>query len=235
MHTIKNENNLSTGKNIFYHYILLLLIFFTALPHWGCNNSSNGIHSNENEPGGNGASISTIENNNYAGTASVTIDYYEYDYIGNLIFIEQKTYSHHMEVYAGAAKEVGSIVEDNPFNLQISTNTMGSEGTFGLSSAILNVSLSGGSVLLEYWDLKISGARLEGTLTDTHTAEAAAANHFYAWENMAGFKTTYLFVMDKGTTLSGTISNEQVDIEIKGQSTDRTRIFTINLKADILL
>lgn len=167
----------------------------------------------------------------YYGTADVIIDYYDYDFSGSLIFIEQKAFQYDVEIITGPPKNVGSVYEQNSINLQIGSINMGGEGSFGISSAILNVALQGLPVLLEYWDLTIGNNLLEGTLTDTHIAESAAANQIYAWEDFAGYVSIVLFYMDTGTTINGSLSDNIADIQIGGQTTDGTRVFAIDIQA----
>jgi len=167
----------------------------------------------------------------YYGVADIIIDYYDYNFSGNLFFIEQKSYQYDVEVITGPPKNVDSVFEQNAINLHISTTTMGSEGTFGISSAILNVALQGGPVLLQYWDLNYANKLIDGTLVDTHVAEAAAANQIYAWEDLAGFVSVLLFYLDTGTTINGNLTNDTADIEIDGQTTDGTRAFSIDIQA----
>jgi len=181
---------------------------------------------NNPEPGSN------INTTIYNGKADIIIDYYDYDFFGNLIFIEQKSYQHNVAVETGPPKNVGSIYEQNAINLQIMTSTMGGEGTFGMSSATLNVALQGGPVLLQYWDLNHANHLIDGTLVDTHIAESAAANQIYAWEDLAGFVSVLLFFMDTETNIIGSLTSDTADIQIDGQSTDGTRVFSIDVQAN---
>jgi hypothetical protein len=172
-----------------------------------------------------------IKTKTYMGTADIIIDYYDYDFFGNLIFLEQKSYQYDVEVVTGPPKNVGSVYEQNAINLQIMTTSMGGEGTFGISSAILNVALQGDPVLLQYWNLNYTNQLIDGTLVDTHIAESAAANQLYAREDLAGFVSVLLFFMDTGTDITGSLSSDIADIQIDGQTTDGTRIFSIDIQA----
>jgi len=127
-------------------------------------------------PGGDGNGDSDSEDNNdsggvvdtttYYGRANIIIDYYDYDFLGNLFLIEQKSYQYDVELVTGPPKNVGSVFVQNAFNLQVGTTTMGTEGTFGISSAILNVALQGSPVLLEYWDFDYVNNLIDGQSTD---------------------------------------------------------------------
>lgn len=202
---------------------VICFLLFIGCPGGGGNG---GTDSDDSIDTGSGVDTQT-----YSGTADVIIDYYDYDFFGNLVFIEQKSYQYNVELETGPPKNVGSVFEQNALNLQINTTTMGDEGTFGISSAILNVALQGGSVLLEYWDLNYANNMIDGTLVDTHIAESAAANQLYAWEDLAGFVSVLLFYMDTGTTINGSLTNDTADIQIDGQTTDGTRVFAIDIQA----
>jgi hypothetical protein len=192
--------------------------------------------------GGNGDSDSedssntggVVDTTTYFGNADIIIDYYDYDFFGNLFFIEQKSYRYDVEVETGPPKNVGSVIEQNAFNLQVGTTTMGGEGTFGISSAILNVALQGAPVLLEYWDFDYANNLIDGELVNTHIAESAAANQIYAWEDLSGFVSVLLFFMDTGTTINGSLTADTADIQIDGQTTDGTRVFSIDIQAQAI-
>jgi hypothetical protein len=49
--------------------------------------------------------------------------------------------------------------------------------------------------------------------------------------DFAGFISVVLFYMDTGTTINGSLTNDSVDIEIDGQTTDGNRVFAIDIQA----
>ena len=206
--------------------LVMGLVFFMLVA--GCSGGGGNGDSGSQDGNGSGGAVDTTT---YYGQADIIIDYYDYDFSGNLFFVEQKSYRYDVEVETGPPKNVGSVFEQNAFNLQVGTTTLGGEGTFGISSAILNVALQGAPVLLEYWNFNYANNVLDGTLVDTHIAESAAANQIYAWEDLAGFVSVVLFFMDTGTTINGSLNAETVDIQIDGQTTDGTRVFSIDIQA----
>jgi len=190
-----------------------LLCFCAALFCGGCEQS--------------GISIS------YQGTATVTIDYCEYDAQGALTFVEQKTFSKAVQVLIGPPKAAGLVVEDNPFNINIATApTTGEEGELWLTSALVLADAILGEVLLQYWTLGSNGVAVSGTLSDTHIAEAAAMNQLWTQDEVArDVVMTVPFFIDTGATLQGTLGGADIKLRITGTSTDRRRPFTAEIVA----
>jgi hypothetical protein len=89
-----------------------------------------------------------------------------------------------------------------------------------------------GKVILQYWDFTLNEDQISGSLTDTHLAEAAAANIIWCRDEVGGIEMTMPFYMDEGTTIQGTINNSSANLTITGQSTDTYRKFTCNISAN---
>jgi hypothetical protein len=201
--------------------LILLTGIFIAICFSACNKSDNN-------------SIPGKEKREYKGAANVTINYYEYDpYTGQDVSIETKQYSFPVFVFINPPLQSGGITESNPFNLQVypdrDTST-DEEGHIDISSSQI-FAVSTGYVLLQYWNFSLNGEQISGTLTDNHTAEAAAANLTWAWEDVAGIVMTMPFAIANGATLSGTVANNSVSLSIAGQSVDTYRQFQCLISA----
>jgi hypothetical protein len=128
----------------------------------------------------------------YAGTAQMTIRYYDYDpFSGQDYFVEEKNYTYDVFVCIDPPKHTGNIYESNPFYLQISPDRNGQdeEGNIDIVSSTILV-VSTGEVLLQYWEYTLAGNQLNGTLTENHLTEAAAGNLIWAWDDVAGLIMT---------------------------------------------
>jgi hypothetical protein len=206
-----------------YHKILIIVLLgiLIAVCFSRCNKSHNNF-----KPGN--------EKSEYKGTSSVTIKYYEYNAVsGQDVFIEEKQYSFDVFVFVNPPLESDGTTESNPFNLQISPDREVSndeEGHIDISSA-LNIAVTTGYALLQYWDLTLNGEQVEGTLQDNHTAEASAANLIWAWEDVAGIVMTMPFAIANGATLSGSVTSKSVSLSIAGQSVDTYRQFQCLISA----
>lgn len=67
--------------------------------------------------------------------------------------------------------------ENNPLHIFIGTGNPSTVGNIFISSA-MQYSTSRGPATLQYLTIYLQGSRLQGRLTDSHTAEAAKANGF---------------------------------------------------------
>ena len=164
----------------------------------------------------------------YRGVLNVSIDYYDMDYNGNLIFIENKNYQFHASAILADPKKEGSVTETNPFSLFMSVDDIkGDEGELSISSA-LSFNVSEGNVLLQFWDFDYNNGNLSGTLIHNGIDESVAvSNSFMTWEDAYGYTIVTLSVMKEyTTTFQGTINDNQFALEITGESTNTTRKFT---------
>ncbi len=175
-------------------------------------------------------------NYTYAGNATTTIDYYEFDpWSGQDVFIEQKTYNFNVDVFVKPPLQVGSIAESNPFNLQITPHRVKNdeEGHIDISSGLIITDILTGDVLLQYWNINLNNSQFTGNLFDNHKAEAAATNMIWAWDDVAGITMTMPFYMANGANMTGTINGNSISLNIQGQSTDTYRRFTAQINANI--
>ena len=170
----------------------------------------------------------------FMGTANVVIRYYDYNpYTGQDFFIEEKQYNYDVSVFINPPMKSGGTTESNPFSLQINPNRTGMNDEEGhvdiISSQIFAVST--GYVLLQYWNYTLTGNQITGILQDNHTAEAAAGNLIWTWDDIAGIVVTMPFAIANGAVLSGTVTANDVSITISGQSTDTYRKFSCQINA----
>ena len=203
--------------------LIIILCFFLFAS--GCDKNNDVT----NTTGG-----STTEKS-YSGTANVTIKYYEYNALtGQDDFVEEKNYQYDTKIFVKQPLSTGSTTETNPVNIQIypdRTSSSGEEGHLDISSAALFTVNNTNDLLLQYWSISINGNTINGTLADTHTAEAAAANLLWAWDDVAGIHMTMPFPIAVNTTMQGTITDSNLQITVQGESINTYRKFTATITA----
>ncbi|WP_416669285.1 PPC domain-containing protein [Egbenema bharatensis] len=128
----------------------------------------------------------------------------------------------------------GGITESNPFNLFVGSSpseiAQNVEGAISIHSAI-PFTFRGG-FLVQYWQLQYQGNQISGTLTNPNTAIAAATNLFNSTKDLGlGLTIPFPYAMDAGTTLQGTLSANELRIQIQGLDTGRTRVFVSDIVA----
>lgn len=126
--------------------------------------------------------------------------------------------------------------ENNPINLvvgQTTTEDNIAPGSVFLSSAFRYGATSPG-VILQSWNLTLRGAALSGTLTEDHREEAAAQNLLSAWKELGcAFNFWYpnQYAIAEGTTLTGTLTRNAVQLRIVGNTIDGSRPFVTEISA----
>ncbi|MCB2207853.1 MAG: hypothetical protein KQH67_06115 [Bacteroidetes bacterium] len=172
----------------------------------------------------------------FKGNTIVKIRYYEYNpYTGQDDFIEEKQYSYNSTIYIKPPLTQDGITESNPFNLQVfpdRVNGMEEEGHIDISSSLI-FTVSYGRVLLQYWNYTLTGDQINGTLSENHSAEAAAANMLWAWDDIAGIHMTMPFSLATGATISGTVGQNSLSLYIAGESICTYRKFTCQINASL--
>jgi hypothetical protein len=171
----------------------------------------------------------------YGGQTVTKIRYYEYNVnTGQDDFIEEKQYTYNSAIFVNPPMELEGVTESNPFSLQIypdRSSNNGEEGHLDISSCIIVNDMFVGKVILQFWNYTVNGEQISGTLTDNHIAESAAANILWAWDDVAGMTMTMPFYLSNGATMTGTITNSNISLNITGQSTDTYRKFTCQINA----
>ncbi len=224
---------------------VLLVIFLMTCGGGGKETKSNGnfldtansvIQYEKDNPSssqGNFGQEKIISKRSFSGSANMTIQYYRYDpFSGRDVFVEEKQYHYSVYIFTKAPLKIGAISESNPINISIYPNRDSStvkEGHIDIKSATLLTVNSFQDLLLQYWNLTFVGDKFSGTLVDTHTAEASAANLLWAWEDMAGLKTIKPFPIAVNTTMQGVVSNTEFKLTIQGTTTDTYRKFVVNI------
>lgn len=108
----------------------------------------------------------------------------------------------------------GGIRETNPFSLSISSSPAEvrglKEGAFTMNSA-LPFDFQGG-FLVQYWNLRYDGTQLSGQLTNTGSQFALATNLI----NASGTIAPDQINMNRGTTITGRITTNQIQVRIQG-------------------
>lgn len=108
----------------------------------------------------------------------------------------------------------GGIRETNPFSLSISSSPSEvaglREGAFTMNSA-LPFNFRGG-FLVQYWNLRYNGTQLSGQLTNPGNQFALAPNLI----NTRGTIAPDQITMNRGTTITGRITTNQIQVRIQG-------------------
>lgn len=170
----------------------------------------------------------------FAGTSVTVIRYYAFNpHTGQDEFIEEKNYTYPVFVFLNPPLTKDGVTEANPFNLQIypdRSSNPDEEGHLDISSALFIIGPSG-EVLLQYWNITLVNGQIGGILTETHTAESAAANLVWAWDDIAGIIMTMPFPVATGAVMTGTLSDNSIEINITGESVSTYRKFTSSIIA----
>ena len=173
----------------------------------------------------------------YAGVATVKIDYWYYDGYGNLAYLETNTYQKNVNIYVRSPATCESFAETNPFNLMITTegdlyNPLDGEFLLYSGDSFINPTLFEGCVLLQYWTFTINGNYIYGTLTNTHEAEGMVLNSLWAGKEIyPGFNLVWPYIIEAGSTIQGTIDEYEAHITIQGNSKCLTRPFLAEIAA----
>jgi hypothetical protein len=172
----------------------------------------------------------------YSGRADVTIGYA--DAFGNLK--GRQAFNYAVDVTVDAPARSGRIVERNPIHLVVAPSDdrqAGQNGVITIWSAMpLTDPKDGVQFLLQYWTLTLDATMLEGRLSNTHTAEAAALNLLNDIDELVPGRPELGMIprvaaLARGCTLRGTLTRSSIDIEIRGNVTDQSRPFIMRVRA----
>ncbi|MGW7300869.1 hypothetical protein [Streptomyces sp. NPDC054829] len=172
----------------------------------------------------------------YSGTASVTVDVYDYCTLdGSRQLSQSKTYSLNTTLDLGEPRGGGGETEANPFSLLFAAGQPSEAGALSFwSSAVSTGSsqdLAGNprdpNLLLTYWELEWSDGQLSGRLTDPHTEEAVALN-LLNWPSplmacrpeFGDMPGGFPHALAEGTTLDGTVDAGGADLTARGSTGD---------------
>jgi hypothetical protein len=176
---------------------------------------------------GAGGASAAIGQVTYTGTATVTVDFY--DYCGanaSLAFVRTQQYSYPTTLVVADPPNGDS----NPISISLASDQQGGDGQFGVTSVLPTAGLT-----LGYWSLAYNSdtGAISGTLTNTHEAEAAATNLLFSTTPLIPCRDLgsipNAFSMAEGSTLSGTISTGGAALTVTGRSSDALRAFRVDV------
>ncbi|GMV38600.1 MAG: hypothetical protein AMXMBFR64_03160 [Myxococcales bacterium] len=164
------------------------------------------------------------------GTATVTLDYGGGDV---------RTLTKDASVTVREPVRHGSVSETNAIHLSMGTlsSSTASEGDFlMLSAGEFQVDLGPTPAILQFWSLTVDGSSVTGSLTDTHSAEAMAANQLWATDTLGGAPLTtgvYPYMMATGTTVSGTADGAGARLVLQGRAVAPDGLSEVLFRIDV--
>jgi hypothetical protein len=126
----------------------------------------------------------------------------------------------------------GGVVENNPFNLSITSSVSDlSRATLG-AIAVYSALPSTQNVLGQAWRLQYHDNQMSGTLTNPNNISSipSAPNYFFADSYVFGVRSFFSSEMNAGTTLEGTLTPNQLRLRLQGVS-GNLRVFVIDIAA----
>jgi hypothetical protein len=161
----------------------------------------------------------------YVGTMSLEIAYYNYCVTGdgNLRYAGSAEYELDAEVFVNEPAEHEGTRERSPFNLIIASET-GVEGSLMIvSGQVATDTRDGESFVIDYWDIEEDDGEVEGTLTDRWPG--LAYNLITTSQPIVpcqpGLTMALPDTIAEGAQLSGTIDEDEAELELRGQSYDQ--------------
>jgi len=159
----------------------------------------------------------------YQGTATLTVGLV--DVYGQ--FLGQQSYTTNVQASVRAADPRGS----NPFELVVqSVPLVNAPGEVGLWS-----SLPAEGVLFQYWTYQydLDSGTLVGSLTNNHVAEAIALNLLTIPVEIApNLSMPYTLAMANGTQMNGHLDDNQIQLQVSGNTTDQAHPFELAITAN---
>ena len=175
----------------------------------------------------------------YQGTLSIGVDYYGYDcqYRDLDLHLEgSRTYEMPVEVIRGPPAEAEGIRESGPYNLVVSANP-GNEAGITTASATVATDPNGAPVLFEYWKTNVQGSNIQAELVESWRSAGLAANIFPTDRLIVpcrpelGLLPRSIQTINEGARMQGTITDQQVDLTITGETFDKERRFEARVTA----
>ncbi|WP_152421351.1 twin-arginine translocation signal domain-containing protein [Natronococcus amylolyticus] len=165
----------------------------------------------------------------YEGTAVTQVEYR--DPYGQTQGARE--YQFPARVVFDAPKSAGGVTENNPFSFYLFSADPGAEGALDLWSSYPAVdSADGREILFQYWELRTDGNELQGELTNSHTAEAAALNLINTETEIApGISLPMPAAIVEGTALRGVFQDGSLSITVQGDVTSMNRPFICEVNA----
>jgi hypothetical protein len=175
----------------------------------------------------------------YQGTLRIKVDYYGYDcQLRDLDLHRQgsRTYEMPVEVVRGPPAVAEGIRESGPYNLVVSANP-GNEAGITTVSATVAPDPNGAPVLFEYWKTNVQGSDIQAELVNSWRRAGLAANVFPTDRLVVpcrpelGLIPKSIQTINEGARLKGSITDEQVDLTITGETFDKERRFVAEVTA----
>lgn len=162
-----------------------------------------------------------VVNGTYTGSSKTNVRYLD---PATLAVVATGSYSRKVTVNITPPRQNGSVTEANPFSLTLAPFARGDSLTpgqvFAASARIFVV--SGGSILLQYWDLNNTVDGFVGALIDNHVGDGAAKERVIALLGGPGGTPTKFLMHDAsiGTALqckvTATATGRQLAVKLTG-------------------
>jgi hypothetical protein len=178
-----------------------------------------------------------VESADYKGTMVIEIAYYNYcQGGGDLEFAGTREYEMDAEVFVNPPAEDGGVEERSPFNLIIGAEP-GVEGTLSVVSAtVARNNRTGETVLLDYWDIDQRGDDIDGEMTERGPISVlnsiSTADLFWPCRPDMGSMILPEEIA-AGATLTGTVSDDSIELKLIGQSFSREVRFRATIEVDL--
>jgi hypothetical protein len=175
----------------------------------------------------------------YQGTMRIKVDYYGYDcQLRDLDLhrVGSRTYDMQVEVVRGSPALAEGVQESGPYNLVVSADP-GNEAGFTTVSATVAPDPNGAPVLFEYWKTNVQGSEIRAELVNSWRRAGLAANVFPTDRLIVpcrpelGLIPKSIQTINEGARLEGSITDEDVDLTITGETFDKERRFVAHVTA----
>ncbi|MFD5636714.1 hypothetical protein ACFWJM_21630 [Streptomyces sp. NPDC127077] len=183
-----------------------------------------------------GSEASALWGKAYSGTASVSVDIYDYcSTDGSRHLAGSQTYSMNSTLNLGRPEAGGDQTESNPFSMLFAAGYASQAGAVSFrSSSVSTVSsqdLAGNyrdpNLLLTYWDIDWSGGELDARLTDPHAREAVVPN-LLNWpgllvacrSDLGQMPGGFPHALAAGTTFTGRLDGSGASLTAEGSTVD---------------
>jgi hypothetical protein len=175
----------------------------------------------------------------YEGNLSIDVDYYGYDCqtLDPTLRLEgSRTYEMPVQVIRGPPAEAGGIRESSPYNLIVGADP-GNEAGIGTVSATVAQEPGDIPVLFEYWRMDVQGSNVQGELVNSWRSAGLVLNIFPTDRLLVpcrpelGMIPRSIQPIEEGARLEGSITDENAELTITGQTLDHERRFTGRITA----
>ena len=168
----------------------------------------------------------SAESGDYSGTMTIDVAYYDYCQTrdGNLGFAGSDTYEMDAEVFINPPAELDGERERSPFNLIVGTERGVEASMLLMSAQVVTDTRDGRSALIDYWDIDQDGDDISGVLTDRwpgliFNSIETSQLLIPCQPQFGGFSMPDAIA--EGAELTGTVTDDSIELEVLGQSFDR--------------